>query len=96
MRAECDLVDKGPKEAINSLTLPVASVKAEARDLAVLPLETVQLLQSEEPKTDQGNESILELGVEANSDLPASYFDSVEFEEQPRKEKRKQSTRQDR
>lgn len=96
MRANCDLVDRRPKEAIGSLTMPVPSAKDEQCDPAVLPLQTMQLLQSEEPKPDQGNESTLEFGVAENADLPASYFDNLEFEEQPRKEKRKQSTRQDR
>jgi len=81
-------VDRRPNEAIGSLP--------EQRDVAVLSFQTTQLLQSEEPGNDHGNDSVLELGVAANTDLPASYFDNVDFEEQPRKEKRKQSTRQDR
>lgn len=95
-RGDFDLVDRGPKGAMWSLTTPVPSTKAEQCDLAVLPLQGLQLLQFEESKSDQGSESKLELEVAASADLPASYFDNVEFEEQPRKEKRKQTTKQDR
>lgn len=92
-RADFDLVDMGPKGAISSLTSPVPSAKAEQRDLAVVPS---QFLQSEEAKSDQGSESKLELEVAESADLPASYFDNLDFEEQPRTEKRKQTTKQDR
>lgn len=89
-RAESDPVDRRLKEAI-STSFPLA--KAEQPDVAALPLHTVQ---PEAPKSDQRIDSELELGVLEDTGLPASYFDNVEFEEQPRKEKRKQTTRQDR
>ena len=95
-RADFDLVDRRPKGAIDSLTTLVLSAKTEQLDLAVVPLQGLQLLQSEEPKSDQDSESKLELEVTASADLPASYFDNLDFEEQPRKEKRKQATKQDR
>lgn len=90
-RAETDPVDRRLKEAITSSFPPA---KAEQPVVAALPLQTVQLSQPEAPKSDQRNDSELEL---EDTGLPASYYDDVEFEEQPiRKEKRKQTTRQDR
>jgi hypothetical protein len=95
-RADFELVYREPKAAISSLTTPVPSAKAEQCDLAVVPLQGLQVLQSEEPEYDQGSETKPELQVAASADVPASYFDNVEFEEQPRKEKRKQTSKQDR
>lgn len=86
-----DLVDRRLKETTGSSIEPITSVKTEQCDLPVVALQGLQLSQRKELEADQVIPDIAE-----SADLPASYFDNVEFEEQPRKEKRKQITRQDR